>query len=70
MRWPERIDTERLVLRLPTRSDADAIFDGYARDPEVVRYLTWRPHGSIVETREFLDRLRRGWESATELTWG
>ena len=40
MRWPERIDTERLVLRLPTPSDSDAIFDGYARDPEVVRYLT------------------------------
>jgi [ribosomal protein S5]-alanine N-acetyltransferase len=69
MRWPELIDTERLVLRPPARGDADAVFDGYARDREVVRYLTWRPHRTIADTHEFLDRLRGGWVAGTDLTW-
>lgn len=70
MSWPERIETPRLVLRLPAPSDAKAIFDEYARDPEVVRYLTWRPHGSIADTTAFLERLRAAWDAGTERTWG
>jgi RimJ/RimL family protein N-acetyltransferase len=69
MKWPERIETERLVLRLPVTSDADAIFKGYAQDPEVVRYLTWRPHRTVADTLKFLTHLQSGWESGAELTW-
>jgi ribosomal-protein-alanine N-acetyltransferase len=69
MRWPERVETDRLLLRVPDPSDAQAIFDGYAQDAEVVRYLTWRPHRTVADTLEFLTHLRSGWESGTELTW-
>jgi ribosomal-protein-alanine N-acetyltransferase len=69
MQWPEQIDTARLVLRLPAPTDADAIFNRYARDPEVVRYLTWRPHRTLADTREYLERLQAGWQTGTELTW-
>ena len=69
MNWPSTIETERLVLRQPTASDAPAIFDSYARDPEVVRYLTWRPHGSIADTHAFIDAIRSRWEVHSELTW-
>jgi RimJ/RimL family protein N-acetyltransferase len=69
MNWPVLVETERLVLRPPTLADADAIFDGYARDAEVVRHLTWRPHGTISDTREFLVRLRAGWDAGTDRTW-
>ena len=41
---PEKFTTERLVLRRPRLSDADDIFTQYASDPEVTRYVTWRPH--------------------------
>ena len=58
MNWPNTVETERLVLRVPVASDAEAIFDGYARDPEVVRYLTWRPHRSLTDTRQFLNHLQ------------
>ena len=34
--------------------DADVIFDKYAQDPDVTKYLTWRPNRSVEETREFL----------------
>ncbi len=33
MRPPERIETARLNLRLPTMADAAPIFAAYARDP-------------------------------------
>ena len=69
MIWPETIRTDRLVLRRPVEADATAIFDGYARDPEVVRYLMWRPHANIGDTRAYLGFVQRGWDSATELVW-
>jgi ribosomal-protein-alanine N-acetyltransferase len=50
---PDVITTARLVLRPSRESDARDVF-GYARDPEVTRYLLWRPHVSLVETEAFL----------------
>jgi RimJ/RimL family protein N-acetyltransferase len=35
-------------------SDADSIFTGYAQDPEVCRYVPWKPHRSIADTETFL----------------
>jgi RimJ/RimL family protein N-acetyltransferase len=49
------LTTRRLVLRPPRREDAVAIYDGYARDPEVARYVCWTPHHSIDETHQFLE---------------
>jgi [ribosomal protein S5]-alanine N-acetyltransferase len=51
------IETERLHLRTPTLEDAEAIFESYAQDPEVVRYLVWTAHSSVETTREFLRSL-------------
>ncbi|MGL4513447.1 MAG: GNAT family N-acetyltransferase [Lacipirellulaceae bacterium] len=48
------ITTERLVLRSPTLDDAEAFFDSYTSDPEVTRYLSWRTHASVEESREYL----------------
>lgn len=55
MRRPSpELRTEHLILRRPVEADAEAIFAEYAADPEVTRYLIWRPHTSVEETREFL----------------
>lgn len=69
MTWPEIIQTDRLTLRRPTHHDAEAIFAGYAQDPEVVRYLMWRPHRTIDDTHEYLRYVDRGWITGAELTW-
>lgn len=61
--------TDRLTLRAPRLSDAEAIFHNYARDPEVTRYLVWRPHRAVTETEAFLRLCLEGWERQTELTW-
>ncbi len=61
MRLPESIDTARLTLRAPRLEDADAIFSEYAQDLAVVKYLIWRPHKSIADTRDFLSRCMDDW---------
>jgi hypothetical protein len=38
---PERIETERLVIRRPVDGDAEAIFARCASDPAVTTYLAW-----------------------------
>jgi [ribosomal protein S5]-alanine N-acetyltransferase len=53
-RAPERIETERLVLRRPVAADAEPIFRRYASVAEVTRYLSFPRHVSIDQTRAFL----------------
>ena len=50
----QTMETERLLLRAPRLNDAQAIFDRYASDPEVTRYLGWARHISLAETRAFV----------------
>lgn len=57
MTHAQEILTERLRLRPPTESDAEAIFARYSHDPEVSRYLSWTPHRSIDDTHCFLRRI-------------
>lgn len=61
---PASVETKRLLLRKPLPEDADAVFEAYAQDREVTRYLVWRPHPSVETTREFIAHCRRLWESA------
>jgi RimJ/RimL family protein N-acetyltransferase len=69
MGWPELLNTDRLVLRPPKQDDAAVIFETYAQDPEVTRYLTWRPHQQLADAQAYVERCRAGWKSGKELTW-
>ncbi len=48
------IETERLTLRPFRIGDAQAMFDGWASDYEVARYMRWQPHENVAQTREIL----------------
>ena len=48
------IETERLILRPFLISDARAMYQNWANDPEVTKYLTWQPHDSVEVTRDIL----------------
>ena len=61
----ERLETERLLLRRPLREDVRAIFERYASDAEVTRYLSWRQHHSIEDTDVFL-----GFSDGEWARWG
>jgi [ribosomal protein S5]-alanine N-acetyltransferase len=53
---PDRFETSRLILRPIVPEDAPAIFTGYAQDPEVVRFVLWRPHQNIADTEAYIAR--------------
>jgi RimJ/RimL family protein N-acetyltransferase len=69
MKYPERIETERLVLRVPRMDDALAIFAGWTQATEVTRYLTWRPHQRIQETEDFIQNCLFAWEHETRFPY-
>lgn len=48
------IETERLILRRFELSDAQAMFDNWASDGEVTKYLTWPTHTSVSVTESIL----------------
>ena len=54
--FPAGFQTPSLTLRPIAPADAGPIFDGYAQDPAVVRYLTWLPHSGIEDTHAYIAR--------------
>jgi [ribosomal protein S5]-alanine N-acetyltransferase len=66
---PQTFITDRLHLRLPHRDDAPAIFAGWTQDPEVTRYLTWRPHKSVDESYAILDLILKLWRDGEAFTY-
>jgi RimJ/RimL family protein N-acetyltransferase len=62
MKPPERIKTDRLILRMPVLADAESIHRNYAQDPEITRYLTWRPNTSVEQAKEFVAASLIAWQ--------
>jgi len=54
MKRQECIETPRLCLRKPNRSDAAEILARYSGDPEVTKFLGWPRHRSLEDTIAFL----------------
>jgi ribosomal-protein-alanine N-acetyltransferase len=50
-----RLRTARLVLRQPHSADAPAIFERYASNAEVTRFLSWPRHTSLDATHAFIE---------------
>jgi len=67
---PAALETSRLRLRVPRADDAAALFAAYTADPEVTRYLSWRPHTTVADTTRFLrDYCEAGWASGGPYVW-
>ena len=56
----------RVRLRPPVVDDAEALFARIASDPEVTRYLAWRPHPDVAETRRVITTL---FNTGDDQTW-
>jgi ribosomal-protein-alanine N-acetyltransferase len=51
---PSAFETARLSFRRPIQADAEPIFERYASDPVVTRYVGWPRHRSVEDSRAFL----------------
>ena len=66
---PDTLATPRLLLRLPILEDAEIIFNKYARDKQVLKFLIWRPHENVNTTSEFIHRCIQCWKDETAFPW-
>jgi ribosomal-protein-alanine N-acetyltransferase len=62
-------ETDRLLARPASATDARIVFDRYACDAAVAKYMTWRPHRNIKETIEFLRRCEELWRNGNAFPW-
>ena len=49
------LKTTRLVLRPFCLSDAQAMYDNWANDAEVTKFMMWEPHASVEVTQSILE---------------
>lgn len=66
-RLPRTLETRRLRLRQPTLSDARALIDRWAGDPDVTRYLLFPTYArdDIAAADSFLSMCLENWERGT-----
>ncbi len=68
--FPDGFQTGRLTLRPITAGDAEPIFDGYAQNSEVTRFLTWRPHRGLDDAVAYVQRCMGAVSSRTYVLIG
>lgn len=69
-RPPPTFGTARLLARRPRLDDGPAVFTSYASDPEVTRYLAWKPYDRIEPLNAFLRECIATWEKdAGHFAW-
>ncbi len=50
------LETDRLILRKFTIDDAEGMFNNWATDPNVNKYLGWKLHENVEETKEVISK--------------
>ncbi len=65
----QRIETHRLVLRQYRIEDAEDVFNNWASDPEVTRYLTWPTHSDVSITQKVINSWIPYYEDGGYFNW-
>lgn len=63
------LETERLILRRFTLEDAEPMYQNWAHDPEVTKYLTWPPHQDVDVSEEIIDSWVSQYEKGNYYNW-
>src|SRR5215470_5749564 len=62
MKAPIKLETTRLILRQPLMSDAVEVFERYASNAEVTKFLAWPRHRSVRDMEAFLRFSAQEWD--------
>jgi RimJ/RimL family protein N-acetyltransferase len=63
------LETPHLRLRAPRLSDASLIFESFGADPEVMRFLGWRPHATLAAAEAAVERRIERLANGVEYSW-
>ena len=65
----QEIRTERLLLRRFKHEDAETMFNTWANDEKVTRFLTWKPHETLDVTKYIIDLWVKDYEKENTYQW-
>ena len=65
----KKLETERLILRQFTVDDAEKIFNNWANDDDVTKYLTWPSHKNVNETIKIREKWINEYEKKDFYQW-
>lgn len=63
------LKTKRLILRKFVVDDYNDMFNNWASDERVTRYLTWLPHESLQVTRQLLESWCSSYDNENTYNW-
>ena len=63
------VETPRLVLRPFVREDAQAMFDNWASDPAVTKFLSWPTYRSVEDAHSILNVWLENYEKPDFYQW-
>lgn len=63
------IRTERLVLRRFTVEDAPKMFENWASDPEMTKYMTWQPYEEVGAVADYLRGVTEQYDRDDSYHW-
>lgn len=64
-----RLETDRLILREFTRADGPDMYNNWASDDEVTKFLVWPTHANLAVSREVIENWLAGYEHADQYIW-
>lgn len=64
-----RLDSERLLLRPFILEDAESMFNNWAQDEEVTKFLTWPVHADVSVTEQVLDSWIKQYDDLAYYQW-
>ena len=65
----ETFETDRLTSWRMTPADGRALFL-VCSDPEVTRYVQWRTHQTVIDTKRFVRSANAAWDAGNWFCWG
>lgn len=66
----EQIETNRLLLRKLRPTDVENYYERLGGSEEVTRYMLWKPHASIQESRESIEKVLKKYRENNGYCWG
>ena len=66
----QTIHTQRLTLRRVRSEDGQAMFDNWASDPEVTKYLSWPTHDNVGISQWVVNDWVKSYEKPDFYQWG
>lgn len=65
----KNIETERLILRRITKSDADEAYKNWCSSFNVSKYVTWNKHENVDETKELFEMWENEYQNLDTFRW-